>query len=78
MKQYWFQEIDGFGREWDMPPARTWKDPVVSGPTKGQFISREDVDKLLDMYYEQRGWDKNGFPTEEKLAELGLADVVTI
>jgi len=75
---YWFREIDDFGRKWDIPPARTWKDPVVSGPTKGKSISREDVEKLLDMYYEQRGWDENGFPTEEKLAELGLTDIATM
>ncbi len=75
---YWFREIDDFGREWDIPPVRTWKDPVVSGPTKGKSISREDVEKLLDMYYEQRGWDEDGFPTEEKLAELGLADIATM
>jgi aldehyde:ferredoxin oxidoreductase len=36
------------------------------------------VQKLLDMYYEQRGWDQNGIPTKEKLAELGLADLVKV
>lgn len=77
-RMYWAREVAGFGRQWDMPPARIWKEPVAGGPTEGKSIPREDVEKLLDMYYEQRGWDKNGIPTEEKLAELGLADVVTI
>jgi aldehyde:ferredoxin oxidoreductase len=27
---------------------------------------------MLDEYYEERGWDKNGTPTLEKLAELGI------
>jgi aldehyde:ferredoxin oxidoreductase len=35
-------------------------------------MSWEDVQKLLDMYYQQCGWDQNGIPTREKLRELGL------
>ncbi|MFQ6015124.1 MAG: aldehyde ferredoxin oxidoreductase family protein [Anaerolineae bacterium] len=73
---FWVREVEGFGREWDYPPARVWKEPVVGGPTAGKLVPKEKVDKLLDMYYEQRGWDKNGIPTEEKLAELGLSDLV--
>lgn len=52
--------MDGFGREWDYPLPRIWKEPVTSGPTKGKSISKEDIEKLLAMYYEQRGWTKNG------------------
>jgi len=75
-RMYWVREIEGFGREWDYPPPRTYKEPVPSGPTKGKLVKWEDVQRLLDMYYEQRGWDKNGIPTSEKLAELGLTDIV--
>jgi len=36
-------------------------------------LTREDVDKYLDEYYDERGWDiKTGLPTPEKLDELGL------
>lgn len=28
---------------------------------------------MLPRYYEARGWDAQGVPTPEKLAELGLA-----
>ncbi|MBC7264326.1 MAG: aldehyde ferredoxin oxidoreductase family protein [Chloroflexi bacterium] len=77
-RAYWIREVEGFGREWDYPPPRIWLDEVSSGPTKGAFISRENIEKLLDMYYEQRGWDRNGIPTEEKLDELGLSDLVQI
>jgi len=34
------------------------------------------VQKLLDMYYEQRGWTSNGLPTPETLDRLGLSAVV--
>jgi aldehyde:ferredoxin oxidoreductase len=31
------------------------------------------LDKMLDGYYESRGWDKQtGIPKREKLEELGL------
>jgi aldehyde:ferredoxin oxidoreductase len=73
---YWQRENEGFGREWDMPPARFYEDPPKSGATKGQITKLEDVHRLLDLYYEQRGWDSNGIPTPEKIESLGLKSVV--
>jgi aldehyde:ferredoxin oxidoreductase len=71
---FWFREVSGFGRAWDMPPARFYTDPAVGGPTKGKIMAFEDVETLLDMYYEQRGWDSEGKPSPAKLAELDLAE----
>jgi aldehyde:ferredoxin oxidoreductase len=31
-----------------------------------------EIDKMLDEYYTARGWDKEGIPQKEKIAELGL------
>ncbi len=62
----------GISRKDDYPPARVFKEPLPSGPYKGKKMDRDDYDKLLDMYYELRGWDKNGIPTKEKLQELNL------
>jgi aldehyde:ferredoxin oxidoreductase len=31
---------------------------------------------LLDMYYEQRGWDGNGLPTNATLENLNLTTLV--
>lgn len=70
---YWQREVPGFGRTWDEPPARVWLEPVPDGPTAGKRIERQAIERLLDMYYEQRGWDANGLPTPSKLAQLGLA-----
>ncbi len=72
---YWQREVPGFGRAWDAPPPRVWLEPVASGPTAGKRMERGDIERLLDMYYEQRGWDGDGHPTAEKLAQLGLADL---
>ncbi len=75
-RMYWFREIGGFGREWDYPPPRFYKEPATGGVTAGQLTTFDSAMKLLDMYYEQRGWDHNGYPTVEKLAELGLSELV--
>jgi len=41
-----------------------------------RYITREDVIKLLDDYYETRGWDvEKGIPTQASLKKLGLDDV---
>jgi aldehyde:ferredoxin oxidoreductase len=72
---YWARENDGFDREWDMPSPRFYEEAPTTGATKGQITSFEDVNKMLDMYYEQRGWNYNGLPKSEKLESLGLAAV---
>ena len=69
------KHIKGFGRAYDMPPARFYEEPMPEGPAKGKFTTRENVEKLLDEYYELRGWDREGHPTEAKLRELDLGDV---
>ena len=53
----------GVSRRDDYPPARTFQDPVPSGPTKGSVVSRDEYEKILDVYYEKRGWDSDGIPT---------------
>ncbi len=56
------------GKE-DRLPDRLVKEPLPAGPAKGQVVH---LDKMLPEYYELRGWDKEGVPTQEKLRELGL------
>jgi aldehyde:ferredoxin oxidoreductase len=53
----------------DTLPPRFLKEPMPEGPAKG-MVSKLDV--MLPEYYKVRGWDKNGVPTPEKLAKLGL------
>ncbi len=45
---------------------------VPSGPNEGHYLTRAEVDVLLDEYYTARGWDKNGIPTKETLKRVGL------
>jgi len=56
----------------DNLPDRLLKVPHKSGPAKGVTVH---LDQMLPVYYRTRGWDQQGVPTREKLAELGLASV---
>ena len=57
-------------------PDRFYEEPLPEGPSKGAVLSRDVMERLLDEYYELRGWDKRtSFATREKLVELGLNDV---
>ncbi|RLB14212.1 MAG: aldehyde ferredoxin oxidoreductase [Deltaproteobacteria bacterium] len=69
------REVEGFGRESDYPPPRFFQEPIPDGPNEGHYLSREELDILLDEYYAGRGWDKDGIPTEETLRRVGLGDV---
>jgi aldehyde:ferredoxin oxidoreductase len=69
------REIENFGRHWDHPPKRLSEDPIQSGPNQGYCIPMEDIEFLLDAYYDARGWDADGKPTRPTLERVGLADV---
>jgi len=60
---------NGYTGKDDTLPPRLLNDPIPTGPAKGK-VSR--LPEMLPKYYEIRGWDKNGVPKKEKLAELGL------
>lgn len=68
-----FNVREGISRKDDTLPKRFMDEPLPSGPAKGQMISKEILDRMLDEYYQLRGWDENGIPKKEKLTELGLA-----
>jgi len=38
----------------------------------GEKLTEKQVKKMLKDYYKERGWDKMGVPTKEKLEELGI------
>jgi aldehyde:ferredoxin oxidoreductase len=73
----------GFSRKDDVFPDR-WFEPLET-PDRGTMVlcdyfgtplSREDCNKLLNDYYDERGWDiETGIPTEKALVDCGLEDV---
>jgi aldehyde:ferredoxin oxidoreductase len=72
-----FNIREGFTRKDDCLPKRFTGEPLPSGPAKGHKVTSDDMTKLLDEYYELRGWNREGEPTREKLIELELTDLVT-
>ena len=68
-----FNLREGIGREGDYPPNRFFEEEIADGPAKGCKLNRDEYDRLLDDYYEARGWDKKtGKPAPEKRQTLGL------
>ncbi len=61
----------GFSRNDDALPERFFESGIKS-PYLNTGISRAEFEKTLDEYYQLRGWDENGVPTQEKLGELNL------
>jgi aldehyde:ferredoxin oxidoreductase len=39
-------------------------------------MSEGRFQEMLDEYYQFRGWDHEGIPTQEKLKELSLGNIV--
>lgn len=76
---------EGFNRKDDRFPEK-WLEPLALGDGRrlpltdvgGETITAGSLKKMLNDYYDERGWDINsGVPSESKLMELGLGWVLT-
>jgi len=68
-----FNIREGFTRKDDTLPKRILTEPLPSGIANGQRLTQAQLDKMLDEYYQLRGWDiQTGTPSKEKLKELEL------
>ena len=63
-----FNYREGFSREDDTLPNR-FLDETLQGPSSGETVKLE---KMLDEYYNERGWTSKGEPKESKLKELNI------
>ncbi|MBX5329015.1 MAG: aldehyde ferredoxin oxidoreductase family protein [Candidatus Bathyarchaeota archaeon] len=74
-----FNVREGLGRKDDNLPWKVMNQPITDeGPSKGAYVTQEELDLLLDDYYEARGWTREGVPTVAKLKELGMDDLIHI
>ncbi|UCD42727.1 MAG: aldehyde ferredoxin oxidoreductase, partial [Chloroflexota bacterium] len=62
---------EGFQRAADTLPDRNLNQPMVGGPADGHVV---ELAAMLDEYYRLMGWDANGVPTPDRMAELQLAN----
>ena len=62
-------------RKSDTLPWKIMNQPIKDdGPTKGAVVTQQELDILLDDYYQARGWNNQGIPTSGKLKELDLQE----
>ena len=67
---------EGITRADDSLPRRFLEEPI-GPPTSPSAGSVVELEPMLDEYYKARGWDvETGLPTQAKLEELKLHDVV--
>ncbi|MEM2366923.1 MAG: aldehyde ferredoxin oxidoreductase family protein [Candidatus Bathyarchaeia archaeon] len=70
---------EGLGRKDDTLPWKVMNVPIPDeGPSKGAYVTKEELEMMLDDYYEARGWTRDGIPTPEKLKALGMDDLIPI
>lgn len=70
-----FNVREGITRKDDTLPKR-FAEPLPEGQYQGETFTPKVLEKMLNWFYEFRGWDKKtGIPTREKLEELDLGYV---
>ncbi|MGC9137973.1 MAG: aldehyde ferredoxin oxidoreductase family protein [Thermoplasmata archaeon] len=65
----------GLTRNDDTLPPRIFYERIRDGPSEGMVIEKYQFEKMLDEYYQARGWDSEGRPTRLKLLLLGLENI---
>ncbi len=60
--------LEGISRKDDTLPRRLLKEGRLSDPKKRTV----PLNKMLDKYYQMKGYDDNGIPTEKTLLDLGI------
>jgi len=60
----------GISRKDDYPPERVFTLPMTEGPHAGKILKREDYEAILDIYYQKRGWTKEGLVDEKKISNF--------
>jgi aldehyde:ferredoxin oxidoreductase len=63
---------EGFRKADDDLPVRLREEAVKDGPSRGSTVK---FPEMIEEYYEFRGWDDDGIPTEAKLKILDLEDL---
>lgn len=64
-----FNSEAGFTRADDTLPPRFLSEKLPSGASRNRLV---ELDRMLDEYYQLRGWNNNGVPEEDTLKELDI------
>ncbi len=52
----------GMSRKDDSLPHKVHANPIRTGATAGRVIDKAQFERLLDLYYQKRGWNADGLP----------------
>ncbi len=66
-----FNIREGFSASDDVLPERFFQ-PKTDGPLSDQALDRTEMENAKSYYYTLMGWDSEGVPLPEKVAELGI------
>jgi aldehyde:ferredoxin oxidoreductase len=66
-----FNIREGWLPEDDWLPERLLSEALPTGVACGVGLTPGELREMIQSYYQARGWDKNGFVSEDKLKELG-------
>jgi aldehyde:ferredoxin oxidoreductase len=67
---------EGLRRKDDLLPHRFMNEEIPSGNSQGLRVTYDELQEMLDDYYEYRGWGSDGVPKKETLTRLGLEDIL--
>ena len=67
-----FNVREGVTRADDTLPSMFTEQAHEEGSNAGEVV---ELAGMLEEYYELRGWDEQGRPTEEHLADIGMAEI---
>ena len=77
IRAFWIREYSTMNLKWskymDYVPKKWFENPLTKGPLKGAKLDPTTYDKMLQWYYEIRGWDENGIPRRNTMKNLGLS-----
>jgi aldehyde:ferredoxin oxidoreductase len=60
-------------RKDDKLPEKVFTPLTGTGPTAGVAVSKDDLEKAIDQYYDLLGWTNDGIPTMKCLEKLDIA-----
>ncbi|MCF7792448.1 MAG: aldehyde ferredoxin oxidoreductase family protein [Candidatus Cloacimonetes bacterium] len=64
-----FNAKAGFDRKDDLLPSRFMEEELQEGSSRHRVVQ---LNKMLNDYYQVRGWDENGIPTKKVKEKLGI------
>ncbi|MDI6871135.1 MAG: aldehyde ferredoxin oxidoreductase C-terminal domain-containing protein [Bacillota bacterium] len=67
---------EGITTKDDQLPERLTSEVLPAGPAQGRRVEPEIYRKMLQEYYQERGWDEQGIVRGETLRRLGLSELV--